>query len=171
MLEFYTIFKHEGTEDWVDDEAVKFFLGGAPRSMSYHNLATTLELGLADDREYVIELSDPVGVNFKTLYTRLAQPGQRPFIAGRTKVSTLQLDSRILHHLLAKSYTPAGESSSTITRRAMYFIQSMRQADHLLHLGSVVVCSCYSLRAKLSVRSICSPLTSPLPVSRSISIQ
>ncbi|CAL1393238.1 unnamed protein product [Linum trigynum] len=88
VLEFYTTFKHEETEDWADGEAVKFRLGGSPRSMSYHDLATALGLGLADDRDYVTELSDPVGVNFKTLYTCLAQPGQRPFVAGRTKAST-----------------------------------------------------------------------------------
>ncbi|CAL1410393.1 unnamed protein product [Linum trigynum] len=131
-------FKHEDTEDWTDGEAVKFRLGGAPRSMSYHDLATALDLGLVDDKDYVTELNDPVGVNFKTLYTRLAQPGQRPFVAGRTKASTLHLDNRILHHMLAKSYTPAGDSASTLTKRSMYFIQSIRQANHPLHLGSVV---------------------------------
>ncbi|CAL1388132.1 unnamed protein product [Linum trigynum] len=125
VLEFYTTFKHEVTEDWTDGEAVKFRLGGAPRSMSYHDLGTALGLGLADDREYVTELTEPEGVNFKTLYTRLAQPRQRPFMAGRTKASALQLDNRILHHLLAKSYTPASDSASIITKRAMYFIQSM----------------------------------------------
>ncbi|CAL1359919.1 unnamed protein product [Linum trigynum] len=138
VIEFCTTFKHADTEDWKDGEAVKFRLGGAPRSMSYHELATALGLGLADDEEYITKLTKPEGVDFRTLYTYLARPGQRPFAAGKTKASTLQLDNRILHHLLAKSYTPASDSDNAITRRAMYFIQSMRQEDHLLHLGSVV---------------------------------
>ncbi|CAL1411955.1 unnamed protein product [Linum trigynum] len=94
--------------------------------MSYHDLAFALDLGLDDDKDYVTVLNDPVGVNFKTLYTRLAQPGQRPFVAGQTKASTLQLDNRILHHMLANSYTPAGDSANTL------------KANHPLHLGSVV---------------------------------
>ncbi|CAL1389025.1 unnamed protein product [Linum trigynum] len=170
VLEFYTTFKHEETEDGADDEAVKFRLGGAPRSMSYHDLATALKLDLDDDREYVTELSDPVGVNFKMLYTRLAQLGQRPFVAGRTKVSTLQLDNRILHHLLAKSYTPAGESSSTITGRALYFIQSMRQADHLLHLGSVVARTFTKTASELKSLH-CAPLITRLATYFQISLQ
>ncbi|CAL1361186.1 unnamed protein product [Linum trigynum] len=125
-------------ENWKDGEAVKFRLGGEPRSMSYHELATALGLGLVDDRDYITELIELEGVNFKTLYTRLARPGQDPFSAGKTKASTLQLDNRILHHLLTKSYTPASNSASAITKRAMYFIQSMRQRDHPLHLGSMV---------------------------------
>ncbi|CAL1381175.1 unnamed protein product [Linum trigynum] len=39
------------------------------------------------------------------------------------KASTLQLDNRILHHMLAKSYTPAGDSAST-----------PHQEIHVLHL-------------------------------------
>ncbi|CAL1411874.1 unnamed protein product [Linum trigynum] len=168
VLEFYTTFKHEETEDWADDEAVKFRLGGAPRSMSYHDLVTAL--GLADDREYVIELTEPEGVNFKTLYTRLAQPGQRPFVAGRTKASTLQLDNRILHHLLAKSYTPPSDSASAITRRAMYFIQPMRQGDHLLHLGSVVARTFD--KSASGLKSLhCTPLITRLATYFQISLQ
>ncbi|CAL1407101.1 unnamed protein product [Linum trigynum] len=53
VLEFYMTFKHEETEDWADGEAVQFRLGGAPRFLSYHDLATALGLSLADDRDYV----------------------------------------------------------------------------------------------------------------------
>ncbi|CAL1379381.1 unnamed protein product [Linum trigynum] len=170
VLEFYMTFKHEETEDWADGEAVKFRLGGAPRSMSYHDLATALNLGLEDDGDYITELKDPVGVNFKTLYTRLAQPGQPPFVAGRTKASTLQLDNRILHHMLAKSYTPTAESASTLTKRSVYFIQSIRQTDHPLHLGSVVARSFDKSASEL--RSLhCTPLITCLATYFQISLQ
>ncbi|CAL1411059.1 unnamed protein product [Linum trigynum] len=51
VLEFYTTLKHEDTMDWADGEAVKFRLGGAPCSMSNHNLATALDLGVDNDRD------------------------------------------------------------------------------------------------------------------------
>ncbi|CAL1377272.1 unnamed protein product [Linum trigynum] len=171
VLEFYTTFKHTSTEDWTNGAAVKFRLGGAPRSMSYHELATALDLGLADGEDYVTELNDPVGVNFKMLYTRLAQPGQqRPFVAGKTKASTLQLDNRLLHHLLAKSYTPASDSANAITRRALYFIQSIRQADHPLHLGSVVARTFEKSASELKSLH-CTPLITRLATYFGLSLQ
>ncbi|CAL1361017.1 unnamed protein product [Linum trigynum] len=138
VVEFYTTFQHEETTDWANNETVKFGLGGEPRSMSYHDLAVSLDLDMVDVKDYVTELTNPDGVSLKALYTRLAQAGQNPFHVGRTKASTLQLENRILHHLLAKSFTPSGESSSTLTRRSMYFIHSIRTANHDLHLDSVV---------------------------------
>ncbi|CAL1368747.1 unnamed protein product [Linum trigynum] len=138
VLEFYTTFWHEDTTEWADSKAVKFRLSGEPRSMSYHDLAVALELGLDDDEDNVTELHNLESVNFKVLYTLLAQSGQPPFHAGRMKASTLQLDNFILHNMLGKSFTPAGDSASTLTRRYMYFIHSIRTADHPHHLGSMV---------------------------------
>ncbi|CAL1372309.1 unnamed protein product [Linum trigynum] len=170
VLEFYTTFNHKDTTDWADGEAVKFRLGGEPRSMSYHDLAIALDLGLDDDMDYVTELNNPKGVNFKVLYTRLAQPAQRPFLAGRTKASTLQLDNRILHDMLAKSYTPPGDSSSTLTRRSMYFIQSIRTANHPLHLGSVVARTLDKSATQL-VTLYCTPLITRLATYFQIPLQ
>ncbi|CAL1381469.1 unnamed protein product [Linum trigynum] len=138
--------------------------------MSYHEQAAALDLGLVDDRDYVTELLEPEGVNFKTLYTRLARPGQLPFSAGKTKASTLQLDNRILHHLLAKSYTPASDSASAITKRAMYFIQSMHQRDHPLHLGSVVARTFDKSASELK-KLHCTPLITRLAAYFQISLQ
>ncbi|CAL1412386.1 unnamed protein product [Linum trigynum] len=128
VLEFYTTFRHADTTDWTDSEAVKCRLGGEPRSMSHHDLAIALDLGLDDDEDYVTELNSLAVVCFKALYAQLARPGQPP----------IQLENRLLHHMLAKSFTPAGDSASTLTRWSMYFIHSIRTANHDLHLGSVV---------------------------------
>ncbi|CAL1402943.1 unnamed protein product [Linum trigynum] len=126
MLEFYTTFEHAATDDWKDEKAVQFWLGGVPRSMSYDELANALGLNLVNDRNYLTESAEPAGVDFGRLYYSLARPRQLPFKAGKTKASTLQLDNRILHHMLAKSYTPSSDSASAITKRSLYFIQSMR---------------------------------------------
>ncbi|CAI0429556.1 unnamed protein product, partial [Linum tenue] len=86
VLEFYTTFRHTPTTDWKDGTAVRFRLGGAPRSMSYHELAEALDLDLDDGADYITEVNDPPEVDFMRLYTRLAKPGQRkPFSAGRKK--------------------------------------------------------------------------------------
>ncbi|CAL1401788.1 unnamed protein product [Linum trigynum] len=170
VLELYTTFKHAAMKDWKDGEAVQFRLGGEPRSMSYNELATALGLGMVDDRDYIIELLEPEGVNFGTPYTRLARRGQLPFRAGKTKASTLQLDNRILHHMLAKSYTPASDSVSAITKRAMYRIQSMRQRDHPLHLGSVVARTFDKSASELK-KLHCTPLITRLAAYFQISLQ
>ncbi|CAL1408180.1 unnamed protein product [Linum trigynum] len=170
VLEFYTTFEHAYTEDWKDGEAVKFRLGGEPRSMSYDELANALGLNLVDDRDYITESAKLAGVDFGTLYTSLARPGQLPFKAGKTKASTLQLDNRILHHMLAKSYTPASDSASAITKRAMYLIQSMRRRDHPLHLGSVVART-FDKNASELKKLHCTPLITRLADYFQISLQ
>ncbi|CAL1388025.1 unnamed protein product [Linum trigynum] len=169
VLEFYTTFKHTPTDDWRDGAAVKFRLGGAPRFMSYHELAEALDLD--DGADYVTEVNDPPEVDFRRLYTRLARPGQtRPFSAGRTKATTLQLDNRLLHHLLEKSYTPASDSASTITKRALYLIQSIRQHDHPLHLGSVVARTFEKTASELKSLH-CTPLITLLATYFGLSLQ
>ncbi|CAL1353819.1 unnamed protein product [Linum trigynum] len=122
VLEFYTSFKHAATDDWKNEAVVQFRLAGEPRSMSYDELADALGLNLVNNRDYVTEIAEPDRVDFGRLYFSLARPRQLPFKAGKTKASTLQLENRLLHHMLAKSYTPASDCASAITKRSLYFI-------------------------------------------------
>ncbi|CAL1368885.1 unnamed protein product [Linum trigynum] len=170
VLEFYTTFKHAATADWKDEAAVQFRLGGEPRSMSYDELADALGLNLVNDRDYITEIAEPDRVDFGRLYFSLARPHQLPFKAGKTKASTLQLENRLLHHLLTKSYTPASDSASAITKRSLYFIKSMRQRDHPLHLGSVVARTFKKSASELK-RLHCTPLITCLAEYFQISLQ
>ncbi|CAL1391442.1 unnamed protein product [Linum trigynum] len=171
VWEFYTTFKHNSTTRYHDSTAVQFRLGGVPRSLSYHELAEALDLDLDDSRDYVTEVTEPPEVDFKRLYTSLAQPGQtRPFKSGRTKAATLQIEYRLLHHLLAKSYTPAYDSAGHITKRPLYFLDSIRQRRHPLHLGSVVAKTFEKTATELKSLH-CAPLITRLVTFFGLSLQ
>ncbi|CAL1388079.1 unnamed protein product [Linum trigynum] len=171
VWEFYTTFKHNTTDNWQDGTAVQFRLGGVPRSLSYHELAEALDLDLDDREDYVTEVNEPPEVDFGRLYTSLARPGQtRPFRSGRTKASTLQIDNRLLHHLLAKSYTPAADSAGAITKRSLYFLHSIRQRRHPLHLGSVVAKTFEKTATELKSLH-CAPLITRLATFFGLSLQ
>ncbi|CAL1402913.1 unnamed protein product [Linum trigynum] len=72
--------------------------------------------------------------------------------------------------MLAKSYTPASDSASAITKRSLYFIQSMRQRDHPLHLGSVVARTFEKSASELK-KLHCTPLITRLADHFQISLQ
>ncbi|CAL1381061.1 unnamed protein product [Linum trigynum] len=129
--EFYTTFQHADTENGKDGEAIKFRLGGAPRSMSYHELATALDLGMVDDRDYVTELLEPEGGELQdTVHPpRSARPAsllggedEGQHIAARQPHSP-SLAGQVLHsslghcqrhhqesHVLHPVYAPVGSS-------------------------------------------------------------
>ncbi|CAL1401001.1 unnamed protein product [Linum trigynum] len=124
VIEFYSTFEHTETEDWRDRGAIKIRLGGEYPSMSYHDLAAAFDLVPVDSNDFVVEVANPSGCLFLTVYHQLARPPYDTvadgFTAGHTKASTLQTEYGLLHHLLTKSYNLTSESASTLTKWSLY---------------------------------------------------
>ncbi|CAL1400841.1 unnamed protein product [Linum trigynum] len=139
VWEFYTTFKYD-SKAAQDSSAVRFRLGGYPRELTIDGLASALGIQYHPSSRHVIEVPNPTNWNMDLFYSQIARRTYAfdYFDAGQTYVRTLKPQWHILNLLITRSIVPNVTDSHKIPKRVLYAMFSMRDPDHMLHLGSFV---------------------------------
>ncbi|CAL1411011.1 unnamed protein product [Linum trigynum] len=171
VWEFYTTFQYN-SKAARDSSAVRFRLGGYPRELTIDGLASALGIQYHPSSRHVIEVPNPTDWNMDLFYSQIARRTYAfdYFDAGQTYVCTLKPQWHILNFLITRSIVPNVTGSHKIPKRVLYAMFSMRDPDHMLHLGSFVATTFSRCHGKPN-HLYCGPLITRLAHHFNISFQ